>query len=269
MCLLFPGAFLFGPAPAQAQDVLDAVFANLNAPNQVCRNDGGGAFSCGGDSLPSLDVVLGDVDGDGRLDAVFADYFEPDRVCLGDGEGAFSCDMISPDAFTTGGVTLGDVNGDSFLDAIFVDSFFASQIDTPQPKRICLGDGRGAFTCRASSPDAFGSHDVTLGDVDGDGLPDVIFANLDQPNRVCFSDAGRGFTCQDMSPALGSSAVALGDVLAPVPAISAISSMESGALLGKGNGKEEDDCGDSEDRLTPELLNDSQAEFERLLGFLK
>ena len=94
------------------------------------------------------------------------------------------------------------------LDAVFAD--FLS------PNRVCLNDGSGNFTCNDVSTDANRTLAVALGDADGDGDLDAVFANRDEGshNRLCVNDGSGSFTCSDVSTdtnfTLG---VALGNVV--------------------------------------------------------
>ena len=192
------------PLGAQAQDFA-AFFSNgvdfVDEANRVCLGDGMGGFTCSDvsmDTNTTLDVALGDVNGDAYLDAVFAnglDISQANRVCLGDGMGGFTCSDISMDANETAGVALGDVNGDANLDAVFATGFFSAE-----ENRVCLGDGTGGFTCSAVSADTNFTLNVALGDVNGDANLDAVFANAGgATNRVCLGDGMGGFTCSDVS----------------------------------------------------------------------
>ena len=177
---------------------IDAVFAeggdNFERPNQVCLGSGAGGFSCAAidsNNEDTTDVALADLNGDNRLDAVFTNYNQRNRVCLGNGAGEFfSCTDVSNDAFGTEGLALGDLNGDNSIDVVFAN--FGSN----DPHRRCLGNGIGGFTsCTtidSSLPSVLG-RDVDLGDLNGDGHLDAVFATLGSPNWVCLGNGSGGF----------------------------------------------------------------------------
>jgi len=162
------------------------------------------------DSNSTREVVLGDVDGNGILDAVFANSglfasFNVNRVCLGDGAGGFTCSDVSTDTNDSWGAALGDVDGNGTLDAVFANTS-EGVISSGKENRVCLGDGAGSFTCSDVSTDANHSFGTALGDVDGDGNLDAVFANFfNTPDRVCLGDGAGGFTCSDVSGDLTSS----------------------------------------------------------------
>jgi len=136
-----------------------------------------------GSSGPRV-VALGDVNGDGRLDiatAAFDNNFLSILLNSATTPGTFG----APANYSTGGsggttgVALGDLNGDGRLDALALDrntgsvSVFLNPAATPgsfgTPTKYSNG---------ASSSASFG---LTVGDLDGDGRPDVVTANLSSP----------------------------------------------------------------------------------------
>ena len=101
------GILLSGQASAEeslGDKVLRSIMHYFSAPNEVCLGNGAGGFVCSemnGGARSSIDVGLGDVNGDGNLDAVFANSDGTNQVCLGNGAGGFSCSDVSADKSTS------------------------------------------------------------------------------------------------------------------------------------------------------------------------
>ena len=192
---------------------LDAFVANNStAPghgNRVWVNDGTGSFADSGQSLgnlPSKDVTLGDLDGDGDLDAFVCNTLvNGNRVWMNDGTGAFTDSLQSLGTFNSEGAMLGDVDGDGDLDAVVANY--------GQGNTVWINDGHGIFTDSTQRLGTWNSTDIALSDLDGDGDLDVFVCNQGQGNRVwlndgtgIYADSGQSFGDYD------SVAVALGDV---------------------------------------------------------
>ena len=204
---------------------LDIIFANSSYPeggqNRLYLNNGAGVFTDATsinlpeDSVLSTGVALGDVDGDEDLDIIFANY-DQNRLYLNSGNGTFTNDTSNLPAVSSYsvGVALGDVDGDDDLDITFANR--------ARQNRLYLNNGGGAFTDATSTnlpADSEYSRGVALGDVDGDGDLDIIFANGypggDQ-NRLYLNNGGGVFTDATStnlpSDIDASKDVALGDV---------------------------------------------------------
>ncbi|MBI5503732.1 MAG: VCBS repeat-containing protein, partial [Deltaproteobacteria bacterium] len=204
-----------GTGQVQPCRQMDAIFAESGLSNRVCLPQGLGSDCSEVDvtvvSRDSYRVALGDLDADADLDAVFANYGAPNRVCLNDGDGDFSCNDVSADVNDATDVALGDLNGDGFLDAVFANDLYGTNGGL---NRACFGDGIGGFSaCSDVATDTYDSYGVELGDLNGDGDLDAVFANYDQASRACIGDGAGAFSCSDVgSDVFRFSDVALGDM---------------------------------------------------------
>jgi hypothetical protein len=167
---------------------------------------GSGVFGDSGQSLgihDSLDVSLGDLDGDGDLDAFVANRRQGNRVWL-NRDGMFSDSGQVLGNHRSYSVSLGDLDADGDLDAFVAND--------REGNRIWFNNG-GVFV---DSKQVLGNHrsfSVSLGDLDGDGDLDAFVANADHhSNRVWLNNGG---VFIDSGQTLGnhsSTGVSLGDL---------------------------------------------------------
>jgi VCBS repeat protein len=130
--------------------------------------------------LHPIDAAIGDVDADGILDLISANARAKTlSVLLGRGDGSFAPAPGSPIPLAANPhlLAVADVDRDGHLDVL------ATGHDHPGVF-VWLGDGHGGFTAAPGSPYlAHGAeirahnHGLSVGDVSGDGVPDVITAN--------------------------------------------------------------------------------------------
>ena len=163
------------------------------------------------------EVVVGDMNKDGKLDLVIASGLSRTiTVIPGLGEGRFRGDAVTNIKVSEnpGDMALGDVNSDRNLDLAFIshDSYGVTML---------LGDGKGGLFLAPNSPIVMKqgqhphTHGLGLGDLNGDGKLDLATVNsTDNDVSVAFGDGRGGFTRAPATFAVGPSPypMALGDV---------------------------------------------------------
>src|SRR5690606_32868266 len=105
-------------------DLVYAVSAFSGGPpiNTVLRNDGGASFTTGSGigASPTLQLLSGDMDGDGALDLVSINATGVHQVYLSDPQGGFRLHARQVLAGGATGGVLGDVTGDGALDLLIM-----------------------------------------------------------------------------------------------------------------------------------------------------
>jgi uncharacterized protein (TIGR03437 family) len=130
---------------------------------------------------PAQFAITGDFNGDGNADAAVAlgdptsgSTLSEIAVLLGNGHGAFGTPVI------TNGVSgrfmaAADLNKDGKLDlAVANTPVNTSQGDTTPGLTILLGTGNGSFTTSTTLLTSYAVEAVTIADVNGDGIPDLV-----------------------------------------------------------------------------------------------
>ena len=204
---------------------LDLITANTgdNTTGVLLGQAGGGfapgsTYSTGG--VYPVGTAVGDVNGDGRPDLVAANYGNTVGVLLGQAGGGFatvSTYFTGPNSGPNGsnsgpgGVTLADLNGDGRLDLITANYY-------GNTAGVLLGQAGGGFAAVSTySTGAFSyPQGIAVGDVNGDGRPDLVTANGGNGTAgVLLGQAGGGFAAASTystSASLGPQGIAIADV---------------------------------------------------------
>jgi hypothetical protein len=127
--------------------------------------------------LAPASFVLGDLDGDGRTDIALANPDTYDvTAARGAGDGAFLPRVSYGLSASPISVALGDINGDGSLDLAVGTDLTESQQSSSRAF-VLLGNGDGTFDAPVAFDVGAGPATVALGDLDGDGLPELVVAN--------------------------------------------------------------------------------------------
>jgi hypothetical protein len=228
----------------------DVVVVNFEQANQLFVGDGAGGLVESGDSpiaihppwyygVPhchqctsgtSLGVAIDDVNGDGCDDVVVVNSKQPNQLFMGSATGLFevtdspisSNTNIYPYHTSSTAVAIGDVNADGAADIVVANSYWNGQENL-----LFIGDGAGGFVRNTDSPIGNGgdsSEGVVIGDINGDGIADVVVVNSGacsaarcRPYNLVFIADGAGGLVESTDSPLStgtddSMAIAVGDV---------------------------------------------------------
>jgi hypothetical protein len=119
-------------------------------------------------------MASGDINNDGKIDLV-VDTGPTIFTYLGNGNGTFTAGTSYAAINNSGYVTLSDLDGDGNLDIYtgLADGGMYSGDDTQNASAyVLMGHGDGTFVGAAQATGAYNG--TNLGDVNGDGIPDII-----------------------------------------------------------------------------------------------
>jgi hypothetical protein len=150
------------------------------------------SYSSGGAGASS--VAIKDVNGDGKPDLLVADgcqslgcttgFHGGVSVLLGNGDGTFQTavtyDSAGADSLS---IAVADINGDGHVDVVVANQCQSVACGAGDfgGVSVLLGNGDGTFQAAVSYPSSgVIANSVVIGDINGDGHPDVVVANACQ-----------------------------------------------------------------------------------------
>jgi hypothetical protein len=222
-----PVALAIGDVDGDGDLDVVAPRANVNGGFVLIRNEGGGRFGAPVTYAGTGDaagIVLADFNADGRLDVALTDS---DAVSTGNtvsiyfGNGTSSTFAarqpisLGSGAVVPVGIVAADFDGDGDADLAVAGYGY---VGSGSSVILLRNNGNGTFAAPVSFPSGAGPYDLAVGDVTGDGRPDLVIGHENYRVTVLANDAAGGFAAPVTYTVGGTYAgplfpsVALGDV---------------------------------------------------------
>jgi VCBS repeat protein len=163
---------------------------------QIFLGNGNGTFrkpprgsTC---SFAGYEVAIADFNNDGIPDIAFASDGDV-GVCLGNGNGTFGKTVLLPNGgdFTGQSILAYDLNGDGNMDIAVVDLNRGGEGDIAlaSPMGVLYGNGDGTFK-PAEVYEVVFPFGIAEGDLNGDGIPDLVVAGDEETDPLIFAFLG-------------------------------------------------------------------------------
>jgi hypothetical protein len=188
---------------------LDIAVSNDRPDKKLVYRNKSGRFvvagTFGDPSWPTRNMTLADLNDDGRPDVIAANRGAPSAVCLNDRAGRFpTCTPLPSESATS--IAAADLDGDGAVDLAIPHR------DSGQ-SHVLWNDGAASFLERTDfGPEDTAARALAVGDVDRDGLPDLVVGDEKRGVFLSINEGGRRF--REMLPLTDESTVAYAIALA-------------------------------------------------------
>ncbi len=199
---------------ANDDDLLDIVVVNDSTPKQLYINKGDGTFeelgypsglalNENGREQAGMGLAVGDYDNDGRVDFYVTNFSDDSNTLYqNDGDGNFVDVTFQAGhgeatyPFLGWGTSFIDYDNDGWKDVLIANGHVYPGVDQQQwgtsyaqQPVLFRNLSTGKFERVAAAPSsglaiAIQARGLAVGDIDGDGRPDVVFNNIDSPPTV-------------------------------------------------------------------------------------
>ena len=185
--------------------------------------------------LRAYSMAVGDLNGDRKPDLAVGGIGV--SVLLGNGKGDFGKPQLFAAGTPARGIAIGDLNGDGKLDLVFTRG---SAFGKPEAVSVLLGNGDGTFGPAAEYRAGFEPGSLVIGDLNGDGKPDLAVDSPEPSGGGLSVLLGNGDGSFGPAKSYGvGGAVAIGDLNGDGKLDLAVTDSSSNAvsvLLGGGDG---------------------------------